>query len=145
MLQVVFSEYEGEKKIGSLPYTLPVKAAEPGARRETSLRMGIRVPVSTPNGGFNYMDVGTNIDCSAETLDGGRFMVNCGADRSSLYTSGPETKPENLTATNQPVVRRFTLNSSLPMRDGQTAQVGMATDPVNGHVLKMDITLRVVK
>ncbi len=45
----------------------------------------------------------------------------------------------------QPVIRTFRTSLKLLMRDGQTVQSTMATDPVSGRVLKVDITLSVVK
>src|SRR6266704_6046267 len=64
-VQVVFNEYEGEKKISSLPYTLLVNADEPG--NPAMVRMGLRVPIQTGTQGptasqIQYMDVGTNLD-----------------------------------------------------------------------------------
>src|SRR6266849_7635844 len=42
---VLFTEFDGEKKISSLPYTFLVNADERGGR--AFLRMGLRVPVVT--------------------------------------------------------------------------------------------------
>jgi hypothetical protein len=39
----------------------------------------------------------------------------------------------------------FRSSVQLLMRDGQTVQSMMATDPVSGRVLKIDVTLNVVK
>ena len=67
-LQLVISRHTGEKKISSLPYTLWITANKPG---ETSLRMGVEVPVVasrfSPKAGevapsYNYRPVGTNIE-----------------------------------------------------------------------------------
>src|SRR5687767_1696101 len=47
-LQIVISTYQGEKKIGSVPYVLSVNAVpRPFAGRGAQLRMGTRVPVPT--------------------------------------------------------------------------------------------------
>lgn len=64
-VQVVFNEYDGEKKISSLPYTLLVNADDKGP--QAAVRMGLRVPIETGAGSgtakqFQYMDVGTNLD-----------------------------------------------------------------------------------
>ena len=45
----------------------------------------------------------------------------------------------------QPIIRQFKLYSDLLMRDGQTLQGGTATDPISGRVLKIDLTVNVVK
>lgn len=44
-----------------------------------------------------------------------------------------------------PVLRNFKSSSSMILRDGQTGQYLAATDPVGGEVLKIDVTLNVVK
>lgn len=140
---VVFSEYEGEKKLSSLPYTLFLKTTE-NRQSRGSVRMGVRVPIAT--GGkdekIQYMDVGSNIDCEAESPEEGRYLLELSLERSSIY-SGPGA----LEATNasQPVLRTFRANLTLMMRDGQTTQSTMATDPWNGHVVKVEVTLNVVK
>ncbi len=139
VVQVVFTEYEGEKKVSSLPYSIPVN----GERNHppTRLRMGIQVPINTELGKepkLIYRDVGTNIDCSAVPLGEGLFEVNLNAERSSL-NKGPGISAE------QPLFSQFSTQFSLIMRDGQTLQATMATDPVTGRVLKIDVTLKVVK
>jgi hypothetical protein len=140
---VVFSEYDGEKKVSSLPYTLFLKTTENRSSRG-SVRMGVRVPISA--GGkddkIQYMDVGSNIDCEAESPEEGRYLLELSLERSSIY-SGPGA-PE-ATIASQPVLRTFRANLTLMMRDGQTTQSTMATDPWNGHVLRVEVTLNVVK
>ena len=152
-LDVVFSEYEGSKKITSLPYTISVNANE---RRETNLRMGLRVPIatgsfategkSTMNTQYQYQDVGTDIDCTATTIEGGRFSLNVRVNRSSLYNPGENEKAGNVPLLSaQPIFSRFSSDLKLLMRDGETVQSTMATDPVSGRVLKVDVALHVVK
>lgn len=160
MVTLVFSEYEGERKISSLPYTMPVNAQV--APRPTGsfnqLRMGVRVPIVTGSGQegrpsqFQYMDVGTNIDCRAWSADGTQFEIELQAERSSIYASKAgegkrvEWSPgEELYLGSQPIVRQYRSTMTLLMRDGQTVQRSMATDPVSGRVLKVDVTLNVVK
>jgi hypothetical protein len=45
----------------------------------------------------------------------------------------------------QPVVQQFRSQLNLLIRDGQTIQSTMATDPVTGHVLQVDVSLNVIK
>src|ERR1700719_3152683 len=76
-VQVVFNEYDGDKKISSLPYTLLVTAED---RYRTSMRMGLRVPIETSsNTGVKqvqYQDVGTNLDGTAQKADADKFILN---------------------------------------------------------------------
>jgi hypothetical protein len=153
-VQVVFSEYEGEKKISNLPYTMLVNADDKGP--QASVRMGLRVPIVTsgstsPNVGkqFAYMDVGTNMDGRADKVDGGRFLLKINIEKSSLYSPGEVQKSASLEGNEmpggQPVVQQFRSQVNLLIRDGQTIQSTVATDPISGHVLKVDITLNVIK
>ncbi len=148
---VVFSELEGEKKISSLPYTLLVSAYERG-RSVSNIRMGLRVPVLTQGkeSQFQYIDVGTDIDCSAEPLEDGRFNLPILVRRSSIYSSGPEKKsidwsPGDPPLAAQPIVRQFSGQVNVLARDGQTIQTTVATDPISGRTLKVDVSVNVVK
>ncbi len=150
-VQVVFTEFDGEKKASSLPYTFLVNAD----RSTAYLRMGLRVPVATGSrpgtdapAQWQYVDMGTNLDGRAEKTADGRFWLNLGVERSSAYSASGE-KPASIGArevTNtQPVIQSFRAQIFLVIRDGQTIQSTVATDPVTGHVLKVDVTLNVLK
>ena len=143
-VQVVFSEYEGEKKISGLPYTIQVNGAGPD---RTALRIGVRVPIlmGGKDSNIQYENVGTDIDCSAESIEAGHFKVFLNVNRSSLYTPSPGAETEAQAHAGAPMTRRFQETLNLLMRDGQTIQSAMATDPVTGRVWKVDVTLRVAK
>jgi len=156
-VQIMFTEYEGDKKTKSLPYSLLVKVATEGRDGPWSkIRMGSRVPVATggsKGGGldFQYIDVGTNIDCSASALTGDRYRLSLMMER-----SWPETDniSDPRTATNsearagdflKPVIRQFRSDSSVILREGQTLETNFATDPVTGKVIKLEVSLSLVK
>jgi hypothetical protein len=152
-LQVVIAEYDGEKKISNLPYTLLVNANDGRERgSKASIRMGLRVPIATSAGmsstSFQYQDVGTNLDAWANRIDDGRFSLHLSVERSATYSSsagratgnaGSEVPP------NQLVIQQFRSELDLLVRDGQTMQTTVATDPVSGRVTKVDVTANVVK
>ena len=151
-VQVVFSEYDAEKKVSSSPYTLLVNADDKGPL--ASVRMGLRVPVETTSSSsaakqFQYMDIGTNMDGRAEKADGGRFLLKLNVEKSSLYTQGEgqkaATSVRNEISSAQPVVQQFRSQVNLLIRDGQTIQSTVATDPVTGHTLRVDVTLNALK
>jgi hypothetical protein len=143
-VQIVFNEFDSDKRINSLPYTLLVNADTPGPR--ASIRMGIRVPVHTSSNASTYMDVGTNVDGLAERQDDGRFLLGLSVERSSLYSSHQSSSLGDARVdAEQPVVQQFRSQINLLIRDGQTQQTTISTDPVTGHVLKVDVTLNVVK
>ncbi len=153
-IQLVLAEYEHEKKISSLPYTLQVNAYEDGRKHWTFLRMGVRVPVAlgSKDGSQNsqYIDVGTNIDCAAERRADGRFQVNLNAERSSLVARAAdkpaaEWSPGDPMPSSLPILRQMKSSFTLLLADGQTAQATVAADPISGHVLKIDVSLSVLK
>jgi hypothetical protein len=146
-IQLVLSRYQGDKKLSSVPYVLIVTSNEP----RTSLRMGVSIPIPTGGGaagGYNYRDVGTNIDCSASTAADGAYKVWLTVSDSSVYFSdrdrlAPGQVPVNIAS--PPSLRSFTSNFTILLRDGQTAQYTSATDQVSGEQLKIDATLNVLK
>jgi hypothetical protein len=146
-VQVVFTEYEGEKKISSLPYTLLVNADDRGPL--AAVRMGLRVPIEVSTNQVQYQDVGTNLDGRAEKADDGRFLLKLNVEKSSVYSPGASQKPAsvggNEISSRQPIVQQFRTQVNLLIRDGQTIQSTVATDPVTGHTLKVDVTLNVIK
>ncbi len=160
-VQVVFKEYKGAKELSSLPYTIPAPASNHPSK--STLRMGLRVPIPYGNGQFGYQNVGTDIDCIGSILGGGLFKIQLTLSRSSLYSpknatfntnsyvtqqpeiSGKENKSMAFGLAPQPIFSNFSTSLDLVMRDGQTIESTMATDPISGRVLRVDITLHVVK
>ncbi|MBS1842167.1 MAG: hypothetical protein JSS69_05445 [Acidobacteria bacterium] len=150
-VQVLFIEFEGEKKISNLPYTLLVNADEKGPR--AALRMGLRVPIVTGTGGDNrqytYLDVGTNLDGFATRNDDGRFSLQLNVERSTIYGPNSDQKGSAYEGARlsgeTPVILSFRSQVNLVMRDGQTMQSTVATDPLTGRILKVEITVNVIK
>jgi hypothetical protein len=151
-LEIVLSEYDGGKEVENLPYTLFMESGPPMARL-WSVRMGLKVPIATSatvNGAgtqYSYQDVGTNIDAAASPVGDGLYNLNMSVDRSSVYSvdQGTEENEKIPRVSGLPVVRSFRSNFDLALRDGQTAQGPSAADPFNGHILKISVTLHVLK
>src|SRR5262245_43660284 len=153
-IQVVFTEFEGDRKIGSLPYSFTAVGGgeERGGQFEASLRLGISVPIITltkdGESQTQYQDVGTNIDCRAWRLEDGRYKLTFSVERSSVYSPDDSAKaaiPANNTSSLQPVLRRYRASFDLLLRDGQRADGPVATDPHSGRVLRTDVTLNVAR
>jgi hypothetical protein len=96
-----------------------------------------------------YQDVGANLDGHAEKAADGRFYLRLNVEKSSVYAPGAGQKPAsvggNEIPSGQPIIQQFRTQVSLLIRDGQTIQSTVATDPVTGHTLKVDVTLNVIK
>jgi hypothetical protein len=162
-VQVVIARYQNEKKIASMPYTLAVNAysVPPFPPRPAQLKMGSSVPIMSipekpasetavagatapPPRGFSYQHIGTQIDCSAIPAGDGRFELNVSIEDSSIYVDNQAVKGV-ATGNEPPILRSFRSRNDLILRDGQSIQFTAATDRINGEVIRIDITLNVLK
>ncbi len=158
-VQITISRFEGEKKVASLPFTLLVNASEAQNLNQPwagisggpmSLRMGIEMPVrvtlqdkdgkSTPS--YQYRTVGTNIDCKADALEDGRYRLDTRVEQSSL---SPTAEKVTQWAADLPFFRTFNTSFRALLRDGQTATHVVATDPVNGETVRIELGITVVR
>jgi hypothetical protein len=139
-IQLVITRFQGEKKLGSLPYTFVVAPNNPTANM-MRIRLGVDVPVPQPAGPPQYRNIGTDIDCfNVRELSGGRYQFDI-----NLQTSAAIPATDGSPANAAPLVRKFDSNFTSVLRDGQTAQAIASTDPVTGEVVKIDVTLNVVR
>jgi hypothetical protein len=148
-VQIVFTEFEGDKKVSSMPYVFTVISDEKaGGNYSTSLRTGIRVPIETDGKDqkTTYLDIGSNIDCGIRTEDDSHFHLFLIFDRSALYPN-KSAEGERLVANpgGQPLVRQFRTSENLILKDGQTSENLLSTDPLNGHTLRVSVTINVQK
>jgi hypothetical protein len=143
-VQIVFTEYDGDKKISSMPYSF---VASPDNR--VSLRTGVRIPIEldTKDQKTTYIDVGTNIDCGIRSEQDGRFYLSMVFERSAVYpsSSAGEEKMEVMRPNSMPLIRQFRTSENLVLKDGQTVESTLSTDPLNGHVIKLAVTINVQK
>ena len=149
-IQVVLTEYDGEKKAAVLPYSF-LMYSEKGhnVNYESFLRLGVRVPVPglEKDGTAQYIDIGSNIDCGVTTDEDGRFSVRLRIERSLLYAPNKDGRDSFVatSATPQPLVPTFRTQSLIVLKDGQTTEIISAADPLNGHVVHITVTLNVQK
>ena len=156
-VQVTLSRYLNDKKISSTPYMLGVLSGG----KQTSLRMGIQVPVTTtvfgaakeggfanmPQSSYTYRDVGTNIDCQATDAGSGQYSLNITVSDSSIQldTPGGSAKEKPQIRSDVPAFRSFNATFAMLLRDGQTMQYASATDPMSGEVMRIDVSLSLAK
>ena len=148
-VQIVFTEFDGDKKISSMPYSFVVIADEKvGGYYSTTLRTGVRVPIEldSKDQKITYLDIGSNIDCGIRTEDDGRFHLYLTFDRSALYPN-KSAEGERLVANpgGQPLVRQFRASENLILKDGQTSESLLSTDPHSGHTLRVSVTINLQK
>ena len=148
-VQVVFAEFEGDKKISSMPYAFTVPATDKsGGNYGASIRTGVRVPIEIDGKDqkTTYLDIGSNIDCRIQSGEDGRFLVSLNVDRSAIY---PNKSSEGEKLVNEPnglpLIRQFRSNESLLLKDGQTSENTLSTDPMSGHTMRVSVTINVQK
>ena len=161
-VDVVMTRLQGTKVTSSMPFVLMVNAA---SRRtnQTSLRMGVDVPVGTSTSNVTqtqgpassqratatakvateFRNVGTDIDASVTRTDATTFEVNLGVRDSSIFTSD-QTKMPN-TMVDPTAFRTFSASNTLNMVDGQTRLFGVATDKITGETKRIEVKLTVLK
>lgn len=151
-IQVVFTETEGDKKLKSMPYTIVFANGSGHGPDVAKLRVGSRVPLYTgKDGGLQYIDIGTNLDCRAERLDDGRYSLRLSLERSWVqadvqipmeqsYPSGGSPGQFK-----EPVIGQYKIDAVMIAREGQPVDSTMATDPITGRTLKIDVTLIALK
>ena len=157
-LQIVFTEFEGDKKVKSLPYTLYINAPDAPEWKSSSfvkLRVGSRVPVYTggTTGNMTYLDVGTNLDARAAYPSDGHLLLQMKIERSWVEggVSVPVAKSDGSASEassghfQEPVIRQFVSEFDLKLREGQSVESTMATDPTSGKVLKVDVSFTILK
>lgn len=147
---VTISRFEGEKKTASLPFVLWVNTGDSGSG---TIQMGSDVPVPTttfspiaangkdvsvPTTSFTYKSLGTNITCQATALADGLYRLMLTVNDSQVFR---QATPAAL----GPIFQSFKTVNSPILRDGQTAQFAVATDKTSGEVIKLDVTLNLVK
>jgi hypothetical protein len=150
-VSAVISRWEGDKKVGSSPFVLMVvpsygERAERGVEGDrTTIQMGSEYPLPAgtlvdgkPTTGITYKTLGTNISSTAKPAEDGKYVV---------YISVSDSQVAKSSATNQvlPSFQTFRTENKLAMRDGQTTQYTVATDAITGQVIKLDVTLNVIK
>jgi hypothetical protein len=119
-IQILLTEFDGGKKVKSLPYTSYVNAWSNPNRLES-----------------------TNIDCSASQSDAGSYRLRVVVERSWVDGSA------DLSGTGgqlpEPIIRQFKNDMEVRLRDGQTSEPTVATDSMTGKVMKVEVSLWVLK
>lgn len=152
-VQFLVTEYDGTKKIASMPYTVAAITSRPGRRDSIgTLRVGARIPAATneKSGEETYIDVGTNIDYWVWPWTDNRYLMTGTVALSSLYAheSGDEPKASvaaDSVSGGSPLLHETRADFSVGLHQGQPTEALSVTDPITGRVFKLEITLDVMK
>lgn len=157
-VDIVLTEYAGDKRVSRLPYTLYVGVTDPqhGLHAPSAfLRMGVKVPIATgpvpakgsnliANYQYQYENVGTNIDVDATKLGEGLYRLQCTVERTAV-SSAHQDGLDQSGILPLPTLTNFNSRFELNLRDGQNAEGMSATDPISGHVMKINVAVFVLK
>jgi hypothetical protein len=165
-VSVVISRYEGERKVASTPNTFLLAAyprETPASKHpKAELKMGVEVPIpvttfapaSGEKGGtlapatsFQYRNVGTNIQCRAREIGGGVFEIELWLETSTVY-AGAEKKDvayEAQAPGGRTMFRTFNVMLNPLLRDGESVETVASADPVTGEVVKVNVSMAIVK
>ena len=154
-LLVLFTEFEGEKKVKSLPYTLYINAQNADELKPgwTRTRIGSRVPIYVGNNQMQYIDIGTNIDARASYTSEGRLLLSSFLERSWIEGDVPisigqpagQAGDSHIGQFREPIFRTHKWELDLKLREGQNVESTMATDPLSGRVLKVEMSFTLAK
>ena len=141
----MFQRYQGDKKVASLPYVLYCNAGDTKGAR---VRVGVDVPIATRVDNAPqvvYKSVGMAVDCEATEIEPGLFKLELNTDQSSIYSLDKPGAASETTTALLPSLHSFRASFTPILRDGQGAQYAMATDPLSGEQLRIDVALSIAK
>jgi hypothetical protein len=121
------SELEGGKKINTRHYSMDLNSGP-----WTQIKIGTRVPVSTSQNSFQYLDLGTSIDCEIGE-EGDDLSLDVRSDFSNL--SSPE---EHST---QPIIRQIKINGRTLAVPGKPIAIGSVDDPNSNRQFQLEATV----
>jgi hypothetical protein len=147
-LQVKVDRYQEDELLASSPQTLRL-IADGGHARVIS---GVEMPVWTmANDTLTtaFKDFGDSVSCKARSVARGRFELPCEVERYAPIGAGAGWSTSGPPATSfplgdKPEMSMFGAHTTLVLGDGETARWTTATDPVTGHTVKVEGTLKVL-
>jgi len=154
-VQIVLTEFEGDKKTKSLPYIIYMNSPDGNELKPAwvKFRIGSRLPIYVGKNEMQYVDVGTNVDARSAHTQNGHVLLQMILERSWVEgeVSVPVTKSDASPSDpsgghfQEPIIRGFKSELDLKLREGQPVESTVATDPISGKVMKVEISFSVVK
>jgi len=144
-LEVVMTRSQGESVVARLPYSLLLNTGGSNAR----VYGGIQLPIVVRHEGSNTMmfkNAGGTVSARAWALEDGRFKVDVSAELGGVYPANGDTAAEETADTPAaPVLRSFSTNATITLRDGQSTHLSDSADPITGETVVTEVTLHVMK
>jgi hypothetical protein len=122
------NELEDGKRVNARQYSMNLRGDD-----RNQLSIGTQVPVEKEEGKFEYMEIGTEINCRLlETSEGLAVEVRAAI---SNITSSPDRTPHAA-----PVVRRFKIAGSGLLQPGKPLVLGSVDDPNSKRQFQLEVT-----
>lgn len=125
-------ELEDGKKINTRHYSMDLNSGPWSA-----IKIGTRVPVSPTQGSFQYIDLGTSIDCEVGE-QGEDVTLDIRSDFSNL--SGPEEQHST-----QPIIRQIKINGRTVTALAKPVIIGAVDDPNSNRQFQLEATVTRLK
>ena len=126
------NELEAGKKVNSRNYSMNLTSGE-----RNELKIVTRVPVASSQNTFQYMDVGTSINCMLQDR-GDELALYVHSDFSNLSTPGEQHS-------SQPIVRQININGSTLASLGKPIVIGSVDDPNSNREFQLEATVTRLK
>jgi hypothetical protein len=120
-------ELEDGKKINTRHYSMDLNSGP-----WSEIKIGTRVPVLPTQGSFQYIDLGTSIDCQVGE-QGEDVTLDIRSDFSNL--SGPEEQHSA-----QPIIRQIKINGRTLTAPGKPVVIGAVDDPNSNRTFQLEAT-----
>lgn len=139
VFKVSYSIYELEdgKKINERSYTLPVRTVGDNAPRQSTLKIGTRVPITVKENEVTYLDVGINIECDV-TEQADKFIVFTGLDINYIVSADPNAEPH---AMSTPILRDIKERSTTLVSAGKPTLVTSIDDVNSKKRTQVEVTV----
>ena len=133
-LDFTMNELENGKKVNTRQYGLNVV---PGFATNNELKIGTRIPVAAKDGGFQYLDMGTNL-WSRMVEHAGAVQLEVRADLSTLADASQEKSSE-------PIIRQLRINSSTVVTLGKPMVIGTVDDPNSKRQYQLEVVVMKIR
>ena len=131
-LDFSFNELEGDKKINTRHYSMDVTSDQ-----SNEIKIGSRVPVSTGDNQYQYIDVGTNIWAQLKPIpNSDEQELSVRSEISNLDLS-----PRAEGSPNAPVIRQIKISGSTLVVEGKPLIVGSMDDPTSKRQFQLEVTV----
>jgi hypothetical protein len=142
-LDVVMTRSKGDAVVARLPYSLLLNTGGMGAR----VYGGIQLPIVVQHQDSNtvmFKNAGGNVFAKAWALDDGRFRVELSTELGGVYpTNGDTASAATDGPPAAPVLRSFSTEATVNLRDGESTRLSDSADPITGETVRTEVTLHV--